>query len=352
MLNTPDKTVFYKNADRFIELYEGILMAVNELKEQGVSMELFVYDTENNPEKVKSILLKPELEQMDILFGPVYHENVKIAAEFAKNNHIALVSPLSQKDDLLTNNPFLFQVAPSFTSLTQGSAKYFSTLQNAGIIVVHEGTPDELDIIKTYKDNLVRTFFYDKNAKEIVFKEINYKVSGISGVDDAMSLGLNNIIIIPSTNEIFVSNVLQQLMSLQKIKKYNIMLYGMPAWERFRNIDLEFLQKLNLHYPSANFVDYSNENVKDFVLKYRNAFNTEPSLFSFQGYDMAKFFLSNLKKYGKYFEFCFTENSEFNVGLSIDNKYVKSNENNGFENKSVYILRYDEFLNLQKTEIK
>ena len=39
--------------------------------------------------------------------------------------------------------------------------------------------------------------------------------------------------------------------------------------------------------------------MKDFLLKYRALYNTEPSQFAFQGYDIAHYFISLCHKYGK-----------------------------------------------------
>ena len=41
---------------RMVEYYEGFLMAVDSLKEKGVSIDLYSYDTHNNTSSIKNIL--------------------------------------------------------------------------------------------------------------------------------------------------------------------------------------------------------------------------------------------------------------------------------------------------------
>ncbi len=46
-------------------------------------------------------------------------------------------------------------------------------------------------------------------------------------------------------------------------------------------------------------MDYSDKDVKNFLLSNRALYNTEPSQFAFQGYDTAKYFIGIVSKYGK-----------------------------------------------------
>ena len=46
-------------------------------------------------------------------------------------------------------------------------------------------------------------------------------------------------------------------------------------------------------------IDYNSDEVRDFLLKYRALYNTEPTQFAFQGYDLARYFMGLSAKYGK-----------------------------------------------------
>lgn len=74
---------------RMVEYYEGFLMAVDSLKRQGVSVNLYTYDTKGKSDVTQSILAKEEMKNMDIIFGPAHAANVKTLAEFAeKTRHV------------------------------------------------------------------------------------------------------------------------------------------------------------------------------------------------------------------------------------------------------------------------
>jgi LysM repeat protein len=50
---------------RFIQFYEGLLMAVDSMRNQGMNLNLFVYDVENTPEKINKVLLAYEMGRID-----------------------------------------------------------------------------------------------------------------------------------------------------------------------------------------------------------------------------------------------------------------------------------------------
>ena len=54
------KKAFFKPFS-FIEFYEGILIAVDSMKKKGLSLDLYVFDTNNDSNTVKRILAKPEM---------------------------------------------------------------------------------------------------------------------------------------------------------------------------------------------------------------------------------------------------------------------------------------------------
>lgn len=82
---------------RMVEYYEGFLIAVDSLKRQGVSVDLYTYDTKGSTNVISSILSKPEIKNMDIIFGPVHTSNIEPLANFAERNKIRLVVPLLRK---------------------------------------------------------------------------------------------------------------------------------------------------------------------------------------------------------------------------------------------------------------
>ena len=99
-----------KSNPRMTEYYEGLLLAVDSLKRQGISFDLYTYNTQGSKQVMTSILNKPVMKTMDIIFGPVAPENIPVATEFAKKNDIRLVIPFEPKVDQVFSTPQIYQV--------------------------------------------------------------------------------------------------------------------------------------------------------------------------------------------------------------------------------------------------
>jgi len=341
---------YYKDTEKFYELYQGLLVAIESLKKSGVSIELYVYDTQGKLAKVQEILSKSELENMDLIIGPVYSKNFKLSSNFAQQHKINIVSPVPQSSsDLVRTNPFIFMTNPTMGAKVANLSKYLANSYDRSIIVIHNGTNIEKKTIELFKDRLVKSFASYENINEIVFKQVNYKMSGINSVIDALSVGLDNIVLIPSTNEAFITDIVTRL-NFNK-NRYKITIYGMKSWESFRNIQIEYLANLNCHYGTTSYIDYNNKSVKNFIYKYRNTFNSEPGLYSYLGYDISYYFLNVMKKYGKHFQFCLPADPSLKKnGLMYSFNFQRVSPMSGFENNWLSIIKIDKNYKLIKVK--
>ncbi len=332
---------FYKNSKKFFEMYQGMLLAAERMKKTGLSVEFYVYDTEGRTDKVQNILAKPELADADLIIGPIYSKNFSLASDFAKQHRINIVSPVPvASNTIVRSNPFVFMANPSVESKVAILAKHLAGNYNHSIIVIHNGTLEEEKIINLFKDRLVKSYASYLDVNEIVFKQINYKISGIDGVMDALSIGMENVVLIPSGDEAFITDIVTRLN--YKKDRYKISVYGMRSWENYRNIPVEYMANLKCHFGTTSHIDYNSTAVKSFLSRYRNVYSDEPGLYSFLGYDVANYFLNVLKRYGKHFQFCLSYNAGLaNKGLMFSFNFHRVTPFSGFENYWLNIIKID-----------
>jgi len=340
---------FYKNSCRMLEFYEGIVMAADTLRKSGMSFDLYVFDTGRDVNKVQKILERPEMKVMDLIIGPVYPQDLEVVAAFAKENEINIVSPLSANEDVVKFNPYVFQVSPSSNSQVLQACLYLIKHNTSKLFILHNGTKAGEDIVRSFKTEFAQaseTLGYT----DAVLTEVNYKTDKIDGLKLAMQEDAENVIIVPSNDEVFVNKIMNTLNAITGT--YNIVLWGMPSWQKFSNLELEYLPKLKMHYYNPFYIDYQNTKVLSFIHKYRVVFKTEPSQYSFQGYDVMNYFMNAMKSYGRNFQYCVDaqELKPFEKGLQSKFRFSRTNNYGGFENVGLYILKYDEELNLQKVE--
>jgi ABC-type branched-subunit amino acid transport system substrate-binding protein len=107
-----------------------------------------------------------------------------------------------------------------------------------------------------------------------------------------------NRILISSESEAFVNDVVRNL-NLLIYNNLEIVLYAPSKVRSFETIEVENFHNTSMHVSLGYYIDYGNQNVKDFLMKYRALFNTEPTQFAFQGYDLMRYFIQISTLYGE-----------------------------------------------------
>jgi LysM repeat protein len=318
-----------------LQFYEGVLMALDSLKKLGLNAKVYVYDTGKDTAQVKEILRKDELKSMDLIIGPLYLSGFNIAANFAKQYNIPIVAPFIQQNLILSDNPFVSKILPAPATQFEQLAAYIKAYYSGqNILIVHNAGMSDKPLASAFVNKL--------KEGGLAAKEIIYSVSGLSGVQAALSFSKTNIIVVPSNDQVFVTDFVSKLNFSSADK--NIILFGTDNWLNFDNLDVNYLHRLNTHLPLLTHIDYDNPKVKEFVLGYRGQFFNEPSNFSFQGFDVSFFYLNQLHKYGKSF---LARNGLKYQGLQVNFNLSRISGESGFENKSIIIVKYDDF-KLQK----
>ena len=278
----------------FQEFYQGVLLAMSDLKKEGVSVNLSVHNTERSPRAVDRIVEDDAMRQVDLIIGPVYGEPFERAAAFAWAHGVPVVSPLAAVESV--HNPFVYQAAPV------ADGKYLKLLRlmegedkNIVLIEPAAGKDDEFlsDMIGLLPEG-ARRVDYSKgmNARTL---------------EAALDADRENILILPTENENVTEEVLARLSSLQNaaaarsLKTYRLRVVGSPKWARFRNIEKRLFFKLGATYVTTYHADRGSAAVKRFDDAYIAAFHAIPSLYSYRGYDVTKIFVSAIRNYGSRF---------------------------------------------------
>ncbi len=335
-----NKDSYYKNSGKFYEFYYGLMLAAKQMKILGVSVEFYLKDTRADIETTSSILSSPQMQDMDLIIGPVHSFNFKIASDFALQHDINIVAPFKLKNHTtILSNPAVFLANPSLNTEISNISAFLTTMLNKSVLMIHNNTQIELDVINSFKRNLVLAALPYENINDIVFKNINFKVNGIQGVENALSAGLYNIIVVPSNDQVFVTDITTKLNYLTK--KYKIIMCGMNAWERLRNIEINYLGNLGFHYGSTSYVNSKSKDVRLFQKRYKTYFNDLPTHYAYMGYDIAYYFMNVLKDFGKNFRPCIktTVNKKYSKGLQFDFNFKQDIPYQGFENDWVSIVK-------------
>jgi hypothetical protein len=147
-----------------------------------------------------------------------------------------------------------------------------------------------------------------------------------------------NVIVLISENKSYVLDVVTKLNEHRN--EFGVTLLGLPRWDRFDDIETDYLVNLNTHVMAPWFIDYEDPGVKKFVSMYQDIYRTDPEPLAFQGFDITFYFVNALWKYGKSFERCI---SEFRMNSLQTDFRFSSSKNNGFENQYWEMYEYDNY---------
>ena len=336
-------------AFRFIQFYEGARIALDSLVRSGLNVKLFVYDVTEDITPVNNILSGQGFDKMNLIIGPVFKGPFEIVADFARKQRIPIVNPFSKRNDVILDNPWVFKVQPSFYGRLNQMAEYLATTYpEANYIFVHQTKTRDLDTLQFLKDKLLARLYTDLpswagredslGASGRV-TDLFYHLEGISGLTAKLSAERDNILICVSTQRVFVANIMSYIQPLSRT--YKILLTGMPEWMDY-NLDLDYAMKLNLHLFASEFVDFSDEQVKRYIVNFRYAYENEPSAdgHAYEGFDIVFYFLKALMEFGPDFTACLPFLSY--DGLQIGFDFHRQGEG-GFENEHVSVFRFENY---------
>lgn len=371
---------------RFIQFYEGFKIAIDSMKNQGMNLNLFIYDVDNSAAKTDAVLLTSELSSMDLIVGPFYGKSFEKVASFAKIYNINIVNPLSEREEIIYNNNNVFKVKPSVQAQSdiiahlipehfpedniilarhnkykyQHTASFLknsiNTSRNTRIAIPNKA------ILEYIKDNKKGTKLYAESTvldqakllehpeRETFFsntvKEARYSEDSIGGIKMNLNPVRNNIVIALTNENVFSQELYSQLNKLSA--DFPITLLAVPGWKEPEDFETEHLLNLNYHHFTSGIIDKDDEDVKLWILKFRDKFKTDPSSqeYAFEGFDTGFFFLNALFHFGPDFGPCL---GNMSIKLLNTSYQFKQQDKDGYENAYWDLCNYKDF-NVEKVD--
>ncbi|WP_371732020.1 tetratricopeptide repeat protein [Spirosoma sp. KCTC 42546] len=323
------------------DLYDGIKMAKAKLQEEGITVNVFAYDLDNDANKTLELVNSPAFAQTDLIIGPLYIEPNRIASAYANQNNILLLNPIATSSELVANQPMSFLAQPSMNQQAKKVADYTRSLNGSRRAAIYFGT--------SRKDSLL-AMTYQNELKQQNYTVIDFrKVSGTAqAMADAMQLTGKPTTTRPAATTATInvghvffasSNEEDGARMIDALSRRHVMgplITTASAFDFYRNSTSTFNRKdLYLLYP--DFIDTSREPVISFQEQYVAKRNTIPSVFASEGYDMMLFFGRQLAKNGLQARNRSNLHSDTDDYLLSGFDYTQTNEN-----QIVPIVKYED----------
>ena len=275
-----------------MDFYCGAMLAVHDQAQKGINIDVTTYDIAD-----QSVLVsKEDIENSDLIIGPISAaDQTRLLQTSDKRG--AMISPLDPRSEkLIMEYNDLIQAPTPHRIQYQDLINWIKEEmgENDKVIMFSERTARVNEAVNTMKEVM--------DSSGIDYTPFVYSI--LEGRDileplkEMMTLESTNRIYIASESEAFVNDVVRNL-NLMLLENYDVVLYAPSKIRSFETIEVEHFHKTSMRVSLTYFINYEDQAVKDFLLKYRAIYNTEPSQFAFQGYDIASYFINLCYKYGK-----------------------------------------------------
>lgn len=328
-----------------LDFHSGVLMAVEEAKANGISVDLQVLDTEyarangaaTNARRVEQLLATSNTSDVDVVIGPVIGANVNRAASLLRSKGIPIISPLTGTINMGSN---VFQSRPSDAMLRDHMMAYLKAFgKNKNIIIIADAKNGRA------KSKLKALF---PNAKEVAPR------SGDKGyylypddIPNQIADTAENWVILETNDIPLISNVTTNLNTLSSTRKVTLFTTNKGSAYDSDEIQHMHLTNLKFHFPSIDN-ETSNERTEAFTEAYEDKYTISPSRFAVRGYDIMYDTLLRLAYAKDLFSAAATGIETENV----ENKFRYSKTaTGGFYNTAVYLMKYGENLKLEEVSI-
>jgi len=301
MLTSPAKDAEWKTLPEFeyIEFYLGFKMALQDLDIHELKIKVKPILCYEDTTRLADILKKNRVNNSDAIISLLNEEQMKVLTDEVDNVPILYVE-LSKDEHWSQENPnvaqFITPINAQLNALAQALVKSFP---EANFLLVHRS-----NLFFASATEQLATAFDEQQAS---YQIINAEKDGNEAVFSKLIVPAQNVMIVFESNEFFVKEFLRQLFdfNVKANEKYRITIVGLPGWINFDYIDFDFLEKFHAIFFGNQFVDYSNERVRQFVSQYQETYHADPGLKAFVGYDIARYVSKVLQKHGECFFNCF-----------------------------------------------
>jgi hypothetical protein len=316
-----------RNNQFVYEMYEGMRLGKNKLKQEGIEINLQSYDVSTTKENASDLFTNPNFLQSDFIVGPIYPEPIKAIREFSEANQIFMLNPVSITNDQLVNQHYSLML---LASLEKQAAKGFEYMQKQALpnnkkIAIYMGSTRRDTVLANLYKNKAQAAGY----QVIDFRKTREKIDSTATISDYNRPGH----VVVFSGVITDGAKVQAMMTKKRV--------SVPILATLTAFDVMHTSGNNLENPNLNFIDTDYINTAtpqftEFQTIFMNRNNIIPSIYAAQGYDLVLYYGRLINKYKDKMRDGLNAKSSIKDSLTAGYDFVMSNEN-----QIVPILRFD-----------
>lgn len=280
--------------ENIVDFYRGVLIAMEDLKAEGYSIELTVLDTKRSPESIVTLLVLGELDTQ-LIIGPVYDEEFSTVLRYAEARNIPVVSPLQYVDH---DSPVLFNMPAPASLKGEPIAELLDGSREVVTIYASNNDNDFIKEVCSIASNTTETSLNFKFDRGSYF--YTRRADGTSGalvdIEELMRTRSEKVFVVMASSATDVDRILTTLSSTKSSIRGRGLSYGdytvvgNREWLKMTSIDHDIFFHNDVVFVVPYYANRIEEAVRLFDGRYVTSYNSLPSRTSYRGYDAAMIF--------------------------------------------------------------
>ncbi|RRC99141.1 LysM peptidoglycan-binding domain-containing protein [Prevotella sp. OH937_COT-195] len=320
---------------RMVEYYRGLLLACDQMKREGISVDVYAWNVDINAD-IRMTLLNKGAEKCDIIFGPLYTKQVKPLVDFASKYGIKVVIPFSIESDAVKNYPNVFQIYQNPSFLNQEiTTQFVKRFESSHPIFIDCNDP------ASTKGNFTTLL-----RKELDTRKIAYNITNINSEwkNFARSFLSNkhNVVVLNSEKSPCLNRVIMRIDSLRAANpQLQITLFGYTEWLMYAKYNIDKYCMFDTYIPAHFYYNSVSQATNALERTYKQWFRTDMQdylpRFAITGYDHGTFFLRGLHREGSKFAGVTADKTALQTRLH----FRRVGKIGGYQNTSFLFIHYN-----------
>lgn len=366
----PAKDIFAANrlANITTDFYLGAEIAIDSLRNQGVNIDVSLFDTGKKNSRIRDIISENDLNDLnenDVIIGPLYSEEANTLAYRVRREVIFPVYSKNQTN--FSSSRLIKTYADKEVHEQEMLAHIEETYTNENILIIGDSTA--ASIRNAYK---IRSFLLKNDS--ISTAKILHPTDGIIRKDyiiNALQGDVGNWVVMATDKSAIASDAINSLISLPTYedeeggdrkdnyrgRKFErgmqvlpedteVKVFAFNKSTTYDKIDNNKLAKLGFTYTSDIYVDETSMASQIFSRQYRQKNNALPSYYATKGFDITYDILIRLAS-GDDLKDTFKKGVSYRLESKFEfsKKLFTTSSNNG-----IFILRYNPDLTITRVK--
>jgi len=314
-----------------LDFYAGMLHAADSLNNAGLSVELSVFDTENQRHVIEQLLNKHDFSQFDAVIGPFTTDNVSRVAQALTFFNIPVISPLTTTPFKLYNTSF--NTIPSKETLRKKISGYLEALDNV--------TENPCILIIADEKNQQTALKLKKQfpLAEVLSPDEKFGFVKPEDVDSLLTSTRPNWVFLETENLNLITSMTSMLNAQQREdRQVQLFTHYRAATYDDPNVSQAHLGNLRFTYPNYFYEKRDGDRVK-FDEGYKARFGKIPNRIALKGYDVMIDIALRIAVKRSLFEGVF-----LGLGEQLQHRFeYKPAAGGGFQNTAVYTIQHQGF---------